>query len=138
LPGRWRSGTGGDHEHRDGGEWRDGAGNRIRVGALDRDRDGAGSDLGVDRGRGLGAVFGVDDGASGRADERYGGSALAFQTGIGFLLTAVTIRTVPVLEDQWGWGVAFALLALGPEFGVLSMQLLRRSPEAALLAGGRR
>jgi len=50
----------------------------------------------------------------------------------------VTIRTVPVLEDQWGWGVAFALLALGPEFGVLSMQLLRRSPEAALLAGGRR
>ena len=72
------------------------------------------------------------------ADERYRGSALAFQTGAGFLLTAVTIRAVPVLEDQWGWGVAFALLALGPVFGVLSMQALRRSPEATLLAGGRR
>jgi MFS family permease len=71
------------------------------------------------------------------ADERYRGSALAFQTGAGFLLTAVTIRAVPVLEDQWGWGIAFALLALGPVFGVLSMQALRRSPEAARLAGGR-
>jgi len=71
------------------------------------------------------------------ADERYRGSALAFQTGAGFLLTAVTIRAVPVLEDQWGWGIAFALLALGPVFGVLSMQALRRSPEAALLAGGK-
>ncbi len=71
------------------------------------------------------------------ADERYRGSALAFQTGAGFLLTAVTIRAVPVLEDQWGWGIAFALLALGPVFGVLSMQALRRSPEAVHLAGGR-
>lgn len=72
------------------------------------------------------------------ADERYRGSALAFQTGAGFLLTAVTIRAVPVLEDQWGWGIAFALLALGPVFGVLSMQALRRRPEAARLASGRR
>ena len=71
------------------------------------------------------------------ADERYRGSALAFQTGSGFLLTAVTIRAVPVLESEWGWGVAFALLALGPVFGVASMVALRRSPEARLLAGGR-
>ena len=71
------------------------------------------------------------------ADERYRGSALAFQTGAGFLLTAVTIRAVPLLEDQWGWGIAFALLALGPAFGVASMLTLRRSPERALLAGGR-
>lgn len=71
------------------------------------------------------------------ADERYRGSALAFQTGVGFLLTAVTIRAVPILEDQWGWGIAFALLALGPVFGVASMVTLRRSPARALLAGGR-
>jgi len=71
------------------------------------------------------------------ADERYRGSALAFQTSAGFLLTAVTIRAVPLLEDQWGWGVAFAILALGPVFGVASMLTLRRSPEARLLAGGR-
>ena len=72
------------------------------------------------------------------ADERYRGSVLAFQTGIGFLLTAVTIRGIPVIEDHWGWGPAFAVLAIGPALGIVSMQLLRRSPESLQLAGGRR
>ena len=72
------------------------------------------------------------------ADERYRGSAIAFQTGIGFLLTAVTIRGVPVLQEQFGWGVAFAVLALGPVFGVACMLTLRLLPEAARLAGGAR
>lgn len=72
------------------------------------------------------------------ADERYRGSALAFQTGSGFLLTAVTIRGLPAVESVAGWGVAFALLAIGPVFGVLSMLLLRRLPEAARLADGLR
>jgi sugar phosphate permease len=72
------------------------------------------------------------------ADEHYRGSALAFQTGIGFLLTAVTIRGVPILEDEFGWGVAFAILAIGPAFGVASMLTLRASPESLRLAGGRR
>src|SRR5690606_13588305 len=31
------------------------------------------------------------------ADERYRGSVLAFQTGLGFLLTAVTIRGLPAV-----------------------------------------
>ena len=72
------------------------------------------------------------------ADEHYRGSALAFQTGIGFLLTAVTIRAVPILQDEFGWGVAFAILAIGPAFGVASMLTLRASPESLRLAGGRR
>ncbi len=72
------------------------------------------------------------------ADERYRGSAIAFQTGVGFLLTAITIRGVPILEEQWGWGVAFAVLAIGPAFGVASMLLLRASPASLALAGGRR
>ncbi len=72
------------------------------------------------------------------ADERYRGSALAFQTGVGFLLTAITIRGVPILEEQWGWGVAFAVLAIGPAFGVASMLVLRASPASLALAGGRR
>jgi MFS family permease len=72
------------------------------------------------------------------ADERYRGSALALQTGSGFLLTAITIRAVPILEAHWGWGIAFALLALGPALGVASMLTLRRSPESLRLAGGRR
>jgi MFS family permease len=72
------------------------------------------------------------------ADDRYRGSALAFQTGIGFLLTAVTIRAVPAIEGAAGWGPAFALLAIGPALGVASMLTLRRLPEAARLGGGRR
>ena len=72
------------------------------------------------------------------ADERYRGSVLAFQTGIGFLLTAITIRGIPIIESAWGWGPAFAVLALGPALGVASMLALRRTPEALQLAGGRR
>jgi sugar phosphate permease len=72
------------------------------------------------------------------ADERYRGSVLAFQTGVGFLLTAVTIRGVPIIEQAVGWGPAFAILAAGPALGTLAMLTLRRRPEAALLAGGRR
>ena len=72
------------------------------------------------------------------ADERYRGSALAFQTGVGFLLTAVTIRAVPAIESAVGWGPAFLLLAVGPALGTASMLWLRRLPEAKRLAGGLR
>ena len=72
------------------------------------------------------------------ADERYRGSALALQTGLGFLLTVVTIRGVPLVESAAGWGPAFALLAIGPALGTVAMLALRRRPEAAQLAGGRR
>ena len=72
------------------------------------------------------------------ADPRYRGSALAFQTGVGFLLTAVTIRGVPLIEDAAGWGPAFAVLAIGPALGIASMLRLRALPEALRLADGRR
>ncbi len=72
------------------------------------------------------------------ADERYRGSALALQTGVGFLLTAVTIFAVPAIESAVGWGPAFALLAIGPVLGTASMLWLRRLPEATRLAGGLR
>ena len=72
------------------------------------------------------------------SDPQYRGSALAFQTGIGFLLTAVTIRGVPIVEDEFGWGVAFALLAIGPALGIVAMLRLRALPEATRLAGGLR
>jgi MFS family permease len=72
------------------------------------------------------------------ADERYRGSALALQTGCGFLLTAVTIRALPLVEARAGWGPAFALLALGPALGVASMLTLRRLPEARRMAAGLR
>jgi len=65
------------------------------------------------------------------------GTALTLQTALGFLLTLVTIRGVPLLADAWGWQWAFPLLAIGPALGVLAMIRLRALPEAAQLAGGR-
>jgi MFS family permease len=68
------------------------------------------------------------------------GSALALQTAGGFLLTAVTIVGVGLLEPgtEASWAVAFGLLAIGPAIGVLAMWTLRRLPEATRMAGGRR
>src|SRR6185295_3199926 len=72
------------------------------------------------------------------ADPRYVGTALTVQTSLGFLLTTVTLRVIPPLRDLLGWERAFALLALGPVFGIWSMLRLRRLPEAKQMAGGRR
>jgi dipeptide/tripeptide permease len=56
---------------------------------------------------------------------------------MGFLLTLGSIQLVPVLRESFGWSVAFGMLALGPLVGSWSMFLLRRSPDASRLAGGR-
>jgi MFS family permease len=72
------------------------------------------------------------------ADPRYVGTALTLQTSLGFLLTLFTIRIIPPLVDRVGWEWAFAVLALGPIFGIWSMLRLRRLPESAKLASGNR
>ncbi len=64
------------------------------------------------------------------------GTALTLQTAIGFLLTLITIRGVPVLADAWGWQWAFPILAIGPMLGIAAMVTLKRSPHAAQIAGG--
>ena len=66
------------------------------------------------------------------------GSALAFQTALGFLLTAVSIQVLPLVLKSAGWRGAFTLLAVGPALGVVAMLRLRGRPEAVRLAGGRR
>ncbi len=71
------------------------------------------------------------------AEPEYRGTMLTFQTGLGFLLTAASIWLVPVLQDATGWGVAFAVLAIGPVIGTLAMLRLRVLPEARRLAGGK-
>ncbi|MGH9903583.1 MAG: MFS transporter, partial [Pyrinomonadaceae bacterium] len=71
-------------------------------------------------------------------DQRYIGTALTVQTCLGFLLTTVSIKLIPILVDSVGWRYAFAALAPGPVFGVISMLRLRGLPEAAKIAQGRR
>jgi MFS family permease len=66
------------------------------------------------------------------------GTALTLQTSLGFLLTLVTIRLVPALARAVTWRWAFTLLALGPAAGIWAMLRLRRAPESARLASGRR
>lgn len=71
------------------------------------------------------------------ADDSYVGSALTFQTAIGFLLTLGSIQLTPLVAEWVGWQWAFAPLAIGPLVGTVAMLTLRRLPKAELLAGGR-
>lgn len=66
------------------------------------------------------------------------GTMLTVQTSVGFLLTLITIHLVPVVRDAAGWGIAFAMLAVGPILGIAAMWRLRKHPDAARLAGGNR
>jgi len=72
------------------------------------------------------------------ADRDLVGTMLTVQTSLGFLLTLLTIYLLPWLVATVGWGLAFAVLASGPAFGILAMWRLRRHPDAARLAGGNR
>jgi MFS family permease len=71
-------------------------------------------------------------------DPRYLGTALTVQICLGFLLTTVSIRMMPGLVRAVTWRYAFAFLAAGPVFGVISMLRLRGLPEAVKIAQGRR
>jgi MFS family permease len=71
------------------------------------------------------------------ADDSYVGSALTFQTAIGYLLTLGSIQLTPLVAEWIGWQWAFAPLAIGPLLGTIAMLTLRCLPEAELLAGGR-
>jgi MFS family permease len=72
------------------------------------------------------------------APREYVGTALSLQTCVGFTLTLVSTRLVPVVADRWGWAFAFTFLAPGPFLGTLAMWRLRRLPESKKLALGRR
>ena len=65
------------------------------------------------------------------------GTLLTVQVCLGFSLTLIAIQLMPWFIALSGWGGAFAILALGPLLGIWAMLTLRRSPDAARLAGGR-
>ncbi len=52
------------------------------------------------------------------------GTALTLQTSLGFLLTMLTIQLVPAVAELIGWRWAFAVLALGPAFGIGTIRRL--------------
>jgi MFS family permease len=72
------------------------------------------------------------------ADRKIVGTALTLQTSLGFLLTLVTIRFIPTVENVVGWQWAFAFLALGPLIGIWAMLTLRHQDSAVRLANGHR
>lgn len=72
------------------------------------------------------------------ADRKIVGTALTLQTSLGFLLTLITIRFIPTVENVVGWEWAFAFLALGPLVGIWAMLTLRQQDSAVRLANGHR
>src|SRR5206468_12713724 len=72
------------------------------------------------------------------SDPRYIGTALTLQTCIGFLITTISIRLMPVVVAHPGWRFAFAVLAPGPLLGIIAMMRLRALPESTRIAQGRR
>jgi MFS family permease len=55
------------------------------------------------------------------------GTALTLQTSLGFLLTAGSIWITFALQQAFGWGIAFSLLAVGPVAGIWQMLRLKKS-----------
>jgi MFS family permease len=56
------------------------------------------------------------------------GTALTIQTCVGFLLTMVSIRLLPVVGAQIGWQWVFLVLAPGPISGALALRGLLSEP----------
>lgn len=70
-------------------------------------------------------------------ESQFVGTALALQLGLGFALTVVAIRVMPILVDYLGgWQWAFIVLVPGPFIGTLAMLALRRLPQAVKISGG--
>jgi MFS family permease len=55
------------------------------------------------------------------------GTALTLQTSLGFFLTAISIAATIEVKEQFGWGSAFAMLAIGPLTGIWQMKILERA-----------
>ncbi|MEO5589014.1 MAG: MFS transporter [Gemmatimonadaceae bacterium] len=54
------------------------------------------------------------------------GTALTVQTSLGFLLTMATIQGIPLLAARMGWQWSFAVLSLGPVFGIAAIRQLAK------------
>ena len=59
-------------------------------------------------------------------EQRYIGTALTAQMAMGFLVTVVSIRLLPILAEEIGWRWALSVLSLGPLAGVSVLRLRPR------------
>ncbi len=71
------------------------------------------------------------------SDSEYIGTSLALQTAIGFLLTILSIQLIPICVTYVGWRYAFAILAIGPLFGGISLLRLLKQTDSIEIAQGR-
>jgi MFS family permease len=60
------------------------------------------------------------------------GTALTLQTSLGFALAGLSIWVLFEVATRLGWGPAFALLAVGPAFGITAMMRLRKTVDASV------
>ena len=54
------------------------------------------------------------------------GSLMTFQTALGFALTFFTVQLTPLAADWISWPGVFAIMAIGPAFGIVGMLRLKR------------
>ena len=54
------------------------------------------------------------------------GTALTLQTSLGFLLTMATIQMIPQVVSLLGWRWSFAVLSIGPFWGIAAIARLLR------------
>ena len=126
------------HRHDDAGDGRERhvrGGDRARVRPAGAPGPG-GPRLGLHDRRRLGPVLGGRDRAGPAAPTS--GPRCPSRRAWASSSRCVSTWLVPRAAEAWGWPWAFAFLAPGPFLGALAMALLRRLPESAKLAQGRR
>jgi len=72
------------------------------------------------------------------SDEKLMGTALTFQTAIGFFIAVISINLVPIVQEQLGWNFGFSFLFIGPIFGIIALLKLRRLSESQKIAHGKK
>lgn len=59
------------------------------------------------------------------------GSLMTFQTALGFALTFFTVQVTPLMANTFGWPLVFAIMAIGPAYGIIAMLQLKRLTQQA-------
>jgi MFS family permease len=71
-------------------------------------------------------------------DQDYVGTALTFQTSIGYGITLISIQLLPHYVNLVSWVFGFTLLSIGPIIGIISLILLRKEPDSTKIGQGKK